>query len=259
MENRTVRRSLKSVILKLAMTVGWVASLLPRAARLFLVKAAILIFSRVGKKKDVLKFILEIIDFATRVLNEQAMRFNNGIHPKHDLMNYASFFSENISSEDRVLDIGCGYGEVARRVAGTSGARVVGIDTDEEKIRQAHKNGNQNNALRFIHCKHDDLADSTFDAVILSNVLEHISDRVSFLESIRDKFRPGILLVRVPDYERSWDVPYRQSEGFCYFSDNDHKIEHTEEELVSELVEAGYSVEYIGHRWGELWVRAKCT
>jgi len=252
-------RALKLLTLKLATAAGWATSLVPTSAKVAFVKFIILVFSRVGKKRSVLKFTFEVIDFAVLVLNERALHFNNGIHPKHELMNYADFFSKSINPNDKVLDIGCGYGEVARRVTRTTGASVIGVDTDREKIRQACKDINSHVSLRFIHCDHEDLTDTDFDVVILSNVLEHIANRVTFLSSIRTKFSPRMLLVRVPDYERNWEVAYRESEGFNHYSDSDHKIEHTEDVLVSELKDAGFSVIYLEHRWGELWVRARCS
>ena len=48
-----------------------------------------------------------------------------------------------------VLDIGCGEGRTARRLAGC-GARVLGIDPDEEVIRVASAAGEEGSVCRFV-------------------------------------------------------------------------------------------------------------
>ena len=39
----------------------------------------------------------------------------------------------------------------------------------------------------------------------------------------------------MPAFERSWEVPMRERLSINYFSDNDHKIEHTLEEFLKEI------------------------
>ena len=60
-----------------------------------------------GDKKKGLKQLFFIKDRLDLVLNERALAYGNGIHPKHELTKY-HFFIDNIKMEN-VLDIGCGY------------------------------------------------------------------------------------------------------------------------------------------------------
>lgn len=62
-------------------------------------------------------------------INQVAIRYEKGIHPKHRLMDYHLFFVERLKKGDRVLDISCGFGAVAFSMA-KAGALVTGIDVD---------------------------------------------------------------------------------------------------------------------------------
>ena len=63
-------------------------------------------------------------------------------------------------------------------------------------------------------------------------------------------------LIRVPYFKRDWQIAFRKELGIYYFSDLDHKIEHTIDELKYELSEANLSICEIITIWGEIW--AKC-
>ena len=66
------------------------------------------------------------------------VRYEGGIHPKHRLMPYHAFCTSRIQPGQKVLDIECGYGAVARSLA-EAGAVVTGLDMDPEKIRRARE------------------------------------------------------------------------------------------------------------------------
>lgn len=101
----------------------------------------------------------------------------------------------------RVLDIGCGRGDVALLVACLVGARgeVLGIDRDKAAIgvarARAHEIGLAN--IRFVHA---DLGAPTsalgqFDAVVGRRVLMYQPDAVACLARIADVLVPGGLIV----------------------------------------------------------------
>ena len=61
-------------------------------------------------------------------------------------------------------------------------------------------------------------------------------------------------LIRVPYFKRDWQVAFRKELGMYYFSDNDHKIEHTIEELKNELTKVNLSMKetkQFGERFGQ--------
>jgi len=173
-----------------------------------------------------------------------------GIHPKHRIMNYHKFFVDNVNKNSIVLDIGCGNGAVAFDVA-KKAKQVTAIDTNKENIRFANKNYKRNN-LKFIngnalHYKFD----NRFDFIILSNVLEHIRDRVDFLKSLHDLSK--VILLRVPMLTRDWLTPYKKEHGFEYRLDNTHHIEYTLSTLTDELNKSGFKLIEYSIQFGELW------
>ncbi len=71
-----------------------------------------------------------------------------------------------------VLDIGCGEGQIGRRLA-SHGAAVVGLDITESQIRVAHDRGGLSGCLR---ARADQLPcrDSGFDTVLVCLAIEHV-------------------------------------------------------------------------------------
>ena len=96
-----------------------------------------------------------------------------------------------------------------------------------------------------------------WDVIILSNVLEHIDKRVLFLKKIIKNSKSKKLLIRVPYFERSWEIPMRKELKINYFSDNDHKIEHTLQEFIDEMKNSGLKIIEIKLIWGEIWAVCK--
>ena len=95
------------------------------------------------------------------------------------------------------------------------------------------------------------------DVVILSNILEHIKDRSNFLEQIIQKSKARKFLIRVPLFERDWQLPLRRELGIYYFSDLDHEIEHTLEEFKKEMTDVNLEIRDIQTIWGEIWASCK--
>lgn len=186
-----------------------------------------------------------------------AIRYDGGVHAKHRLTRYHDFFVERVRPGDRVLDVGCGKGELAYDLADRAGATVVGIDTNPWSLEFARQ--------RFVHPGlvfvnadgHDYVPDAPFDAVVLSNVLEHIDDRVALLRRLVQVATPASVLIRVPVLRRDWIVPLRQELGLPYFSEETHVTEYDREQMEDELESAGLRVVELIQVWGELWVEAK--
>jgi 2-polyprenyl-3-methyl-5-hydroxy-6-metoxy-1,4-benzoquinol methylase len=188
-------------------------------------------------------------------LGAYASALEGGIHPKHRLMNYHKFFSDAVNPNDTVLDVGSGNGLVARDLAKIA-KEVVGIDINNENIRTAlsYCKGIQN--VIFIH---GDAINyefrKSFDKIVLSNILEHINDRIVFLNKMK-QLAP-ILLIRVPALNRDWITPYRKELGLEYRLDKTHHIEYTSEALQEELAKASLEIEHSSIQFGEIWVRVK--
>jgi SAM-dependent methyltransferase len=101
----------------------------------------------------------------------------------------------------RLLDVGCGSG-VFLRCAADLGWKVVGV----EPAKAAHRSAMALLAGRgeVVSCSLQDasLAPSSFDAVTLWDVLEHVPDPPSLMERAASLLTPaGHLFVNVPDLE----------------------------------------------------------
>ncbi|MFD6415410.1 class I SAM-dependent methyltransferase [Streptomyces sp. NPDC060194] len=89
-----------------------------------------------------------------------------------------------------VLDIGCGDGSAAATAARTLAPhRVVGVDWSQDALRRAHRH------LDVVRGELTDgglpFADGAADAVLFSEVIEHLVDPDSALDELRRVLRPG--------------------------------------------------------------------
>jgi SAM-dependent methyltransferase len=245
---------MKALGLKVANVIAVFWQLIPQRLRLLLLKGLFVIESRGRNTEQALARLFALDDALEHVVNERAMVLGKGEHPKHKLTNYHEFFVERIANNQRVLDVGCGYGAVARSIAlARPNAGVTGVDYDEVRLQQARAGSNPPN-LSFIE------ADATksvppgpWDVVVLSNVLEHITDRVGFLSALIANTQAQRFLIRVPHFERDWKMPMRRAVGANYYSDPDHKIEPSQAEFREETSRAGLIVDELITPWGEIW------
>ena len=249
---------MKNFILLSAKFLGKIWGVLPKRIRLGFIVGLILIESRSGKMINSFKNLFEIKDKLDWVINDLSMSYGKGEHPKHRLTKYHDFFVQRISGSDKVLDIGCGYGAVARSIANAHPTcEVLGVDMDSGRLNQAIKASNFPNLNYLLADATKDIPEDEWDVVILSNVLEHISNRVDFLKKVKTQVNPKKFLIRVPNFERDWQMALRKELGANYFSDADHKIEHTVLEFESDITNAGLSILSISTPWGEIW--AECV
>lgn len=208
------------------------------------------------KKSRAMRQLLEVYQDAYVGIDLGAIDYDKGVHAKHRLTRYHDFFVERIEPGERVLDVGCGKGELAYDIAERTGTTVVAIDASPWMLEFARK--------RFMHPRVEYVQanavgytpDKAVDVAVLSNVLEHITPRVELLRSLREDAGATRLLIRVPAHKRDWTVPLRQEVGLPHFSDPEHKIEYDPELLRNELERAGWSMGEPELVWGEIWVEA---
>jgi len=100
----------------------------------------------------------------------------------------------------RLLDVGCGNGSQLALPLAQSGYDVTGIDMDSLSVEHARKLGAGMRNARFLVTTVENLDEAPFDAVILAEVLEHVSDPRSLLWASLTHLQPGgILIVTVPN------------------------------------------------------------
>ena len=245
---------MKSILLKIADGLSKIWRLLPRRLRHLLINGLLVLDSRHANASVGLKNMFAIRDTVELIINERAMVYGDGIHPKHYLTNYHSFFIERINNQDRILDIGCGYGAVARSIAlAHTEAEVLGIDYDEQKLDQARAESSLPNLSFTAADATVCVPDGPWNVIVLSNVLEHIVDRPGFLKSIIDTTHATKFLIRVPLFERDWQMALRRELGVDFRSDPDHKIEHELDVFYAETKEAGLTPIEVKTMWGEIW------
>jgi 2-polyprenyl-3-methyl-5-hydroxy-6-metoxy-1,4-benzoquinol methylase len=201
--------------------------------------------------------LLKLDDYLTRCINRVAIYYDGGVHVKHRLMQYHDFFVDRVKPDERVLDIGCGYGAVAYSVASRAGAWVTGIDLSVDNIAKAQKRFRhptltfrQGDALT-------DLPTDSYEVIILSNLLEHLEHREAFLRAVQQKLRPQRWLIRVPMINRDWRVFLRKELGLFYFSDRTHFTEYTQDSFDAEMRRAGFQVVHLQINWGEIWAEVR--
>jgi SAM-dependent methyltransferase len=208
--------------------------------------------------RKALRFILWLHTFCYKLAGLLAIRAE-GIHPKHRIMRYKEWFLEQFSSDDTVLDIGSNTGMMPALFA-TKAEYVYGVEIDGNHVAIACKKRSAEN-LEFIHADATQLDYSQLrpiSVLTLSNVLEHIDDRVDFLKAViaavnwRDR-KAAKLVIRVPCFDREWLAPLKKEMGLEWRLDRTHFTEYTESQFREELSAAGVEPVTLNIRFGEIY------
>lgn len=99
-----------------------------------------------------------------------------------------------------LLDVGCGTGRPALRIARATGARVSGVSISEEDIALARTRADATALADRVDFRYADARalpfdDASFDGAWTIECLMHISDRTAVLTEIARTLRPGSTLV----------------------------------------------------------------
>ena len=212
-------------------------------------------FLRTFKIKLFLKPYLYIADSFLSAADHIVLNSENGVHPKINIIKYYDFFIKNIDKKSVVLDIGSHNGSIAFKLSNHC-KHITGIEIDENNYQNAIKNNTKKNVV-FLN---GDITiykfNKKFDVCIMSNVLEHIQNRVYLLRGLLKI--TDTLLIRVPAIDRDWWPIYRKEileiEWRC---DPTHFIEYTEETFNNEINKAGWHIVKSYIKWGEIYAVCK--
>lgn len=129
--------------------------------------------------------------------------------------------------EGRVLDIGCGIGDMLRFRRGT-----VGTDINERNVAYCRSLGLEAHVMPVDALP---FGDATFDSALLDNVIEHVAVPEPLLAEARRVLTPGgALVVGVPGIRG-------------YAADDDHKRYYDEAGLVQLMTGCGFSRQTVIH------------
>lgn len=196
-------------------------------------------------------------DVLHAALSQAAIKYEpTGLHPKHRIMHYHDFFVKRVMPGDKVLDVGCGVGAVAYSVAEYGRGKVTAIDISKKNIELTSKMHSHSEVQYICGDALEYIPKKDFDVVIMSNVLEHIEERVGFLRSLVHSLPNAKYLIRVPRKDRHWSVYFREELGLKWTLDETHYTEYTYESFTKELEEADLEIVHAEFQWEEIWAEA---
>ena len=251
-----MKRTTKILTYRVGIWFAWLLGQLPANLLIGLLTNTVARRASSLQVTESLRFLFRLDAALYTLEGRTAVEYDGGVHTKHRHTKYHEFFVNRIQKGERVVDIGCGAGEVAYEVANRVGTTVVGIDLSEDNIAKALHNRNHTlieyrvgDALRMSD-------ERSFDVVILSNVLEHLPDRSVFLRQLQQSTGAKRFLIRVPLFERDWRVPLKREVGVEWRLDSTHETEYTVESFADEIEDAKFTIVHQQVRWGELWAEA---
>ena len=204
-----------------------------------------------------LKLLLNLHTRLYNIVGGLSTYLNDGIHPKHKIIKYEQWFLKNFNSDDVLIDIGCNTGIMTESLSHKA-KFIYGIEI-LENLKKIAKNKQKRKNLEFI-CGDATIYDynklKKIDCVTLSNVLEHIDDRVGFLKKLslqipwknKKKF-----LIRVPMIDRDWLTLFKNELELEYRLDKTHFIEYSIQKFKTEMEESKLSIYNFHVQYGELY------
>lgn len=114
--------------------------------------------------------------------------FTDGADPEYEEQ-VLPLIDEHLAGAERVIDVGCGEGQVARRVTAL-GAQVFGVDPTVAQITVAARRAG---GPVYARASADALPyrDESFDSAVMCLVLEHIVDFEPVMTEIARVLQPG--------------------------------------------------------------------
>lgn len=134
----------------------------------------------------------------------------------------------NLSRNKIMLDVACGSGGPALRIAEKTGCSIVGIDVHEQAISTANSLAEQSGLKERAHFRIVDaraqlpFADASFDAISCIDAINHLPDRKQVITEWTRLLKPGGRLlftdpITVTGYLSATEIAVRSSIGSFLF------------------------------------------
>ena len=176
----------------------------------------------------------------------------------------------SLTSASRVLEIGCGAGGCALYLARTVGAEVIGIDINENGIRNARTLADSAGAESRLHFERVDASEGlpfpteSFDAVFSNDAVCHIANRLQLLKECRRVLKPGgrVLFTDalvITGAVSNEEIAMRSSIGYYVFvpgGENERLIAAAGLDLLS-ITDLTTSAAEISERWRDARARRR--
>lgn len=152
---------------------------------------------------------------------EKAAILGNPWHRHHALMSFLP------AQPSRILDYGCGWGLNSVQMA-ERGHSVMGIDLSSNEIDLCRLIWDSPDGVEFEHRGIRDIEDASFDAVLSSQVIEHVHNAGNYLSQINRVLRQdGLLIISLPGgvTPRAAARLFRGNLGAALLEFSDHVID----------------------------------
>jgi SAM-dependent methyltransferase len=163
---------------------------------------------------------------------------------------------------NRVLDIGCGTGELLDVIRATGNNQIMGIEPSGQAAEIARKD--RNLKVKTGTLEQVNLPSASIDTVLLSHVLEHLPSPRSTMSEVRRVLKPGgVVIIWVPNaasipacvlgrYWMGWDVPRHL---YAFTPGSLHRLMDAVELEPGEILHERHGLEW---SWGlRLWIEKR--
>ncbi len=125
----------------------------------------------------------------------------------NDLLNAGSLRELDLRGGERILDLGCGLGQLARAMARAAGVRVVGVERSAEQIAAAGRQAAEAGESALVEFRLGDALQAplrddewgAFDVAHTRFLLEHLRDPLPVVRAMVRAVRPGGRIVLEDD------------------------------------------------------------
>lgn len=155
------------------------------------------------------------------------------------------------SNPEKVLDVGCGKGHFGKTLKEAKNAKEVwGIELVEKAAQVA--NTHLDKVInKSIEDALNEIPDGQFDVIVFNDILEHLIDPYSIIESIKSKLKEnGVVVASIPNVRHAEnlfhliikkDWTYQESG----IRDYTHLRFFTQKTIINLFEDAGYSIDII--------------